>query len=81
MKYRATQPFIAFGKAPEAGDVVELTEEQAEVLAQVDCIAPYEVKIQPPPENKDAKKSLGLSRPAPVQPRRTLRRFIKSVMK
>lgn len=81
MKYRATQPFVAFGKTPEPGDVVELTEEQAEVLAQVDCIAPYEVKIQPPLENKEAKKPLGLSHPAPARRKRMLKRLFKSATK
>ena len=56
MKYRVTQPFIAFGKAPQPGEIVELTEEQAALLAENDCEAPYEMKVIPPPENKRKKK-------------------------
>ena len=56
MKFRTTQPFIAFGKTAEPGDIVELTEEQAVLLAGNDCVVPYEIKIMPKPENKSKKK-------------------------
>jgi hypothetical protein len=70
MKFRVTQPFIAFGKAPEAGEVVELTEEQAKLLEPNDCIMVYETKVMPKPENKaKVGKSSGSSRPA-RQPRK-----------
>lgn len=64
MKYRVTQPFIAFGKVAEPGQMVELTPEQAAALNASDCIAEYETKVMPPPENKSAKKSSAVSRPA-----------------
>ena len=62
MKYRVTQPFLAFGKAPEAGDVVELTPEQAAALSEMDNITPYEIKVLPPVENKSVKKPLRSAR-------------------
>ena len=72
MKYRVTQPFIAFGKTPQPGEVVELTEEQAALLAGNDCVTPYETKVMPPPENKDAKKKSSASvRPARVSRKKT----------
>lgn len=66
MKFRVTQPFIAFGKTTEAGDVVELTEEQAAALGGNDCIAEYETKVMPAPENKRQKKPSRSARPARV---------------
>jgi hypothetical protein len=63
MKYNVLQPFLAFGKAPAAGDVIELTPEQAEALKFENLISPYEVKVMPKPENKRAPKR---SRSAPV---------------
>ena len=71
MKYQVTQPFIAFGKAPEVGEVVTLTEEQAALLAENDCITPYETRVQPAPKNKAKKKSTELSRPAPRRAKKT----------
>jgi hypothetical protein len=56
MKYQVTQPFIAFGLAPHRGEVIDLTEEQAALLAGNDCVTPYEMKVMPPPENKRKKK-------------------------
>jgi len=64
MKYRVTQPFIAFGKVAEPGQIVELTPEQATALNESDCISEYETKVMPPPENKAKKKQSALSRPA-----------------
>ncbi len=81
MKYRVTQPFIAFGKTTEPGDVVELTEEQAAALTDMDSIAPYEIKIQPPVDNKQKKKRLQSSRPAPVARKKIRRKSAKSVKK
>ena len=81
MKYRVTQPWIAFGKTPEAGDVVELTDEQAKLLDGMNNIAPYEIKIKPPPENKSSKKQLGLSRPAPRSRAKTAKRSKKTAKK
>lgn len=76
MRYRTTQPFIAFGKCCEPGDVVELTEEQAEALFEVDSITDYETKILPPPENKARKKKAKQSASAPAarQPRKRTRK-------
>ena len=76
MKFRTTQPFIAFGKTAEPGDVVELTEEQAALLAGNDCVVPYEIKIMPKPENKTKKKPSASSRVAP-QPRKPTRKRSK----
>ena len=81
MKFRVTQPFIAFGKTPEAGDVVELTEEQAELLAPHDCVVPYEVKVMPPPENKSQGKSSGSSRRARAPKKKTRKSSAKSAKK
>jgi len=81
MKYRVTQPFIAFGKTPEAGDVVELTTEQAESLAGMDNIAPYEIKMKPAPENKTVKKQLGSVRPAPASRKKTAKLSKKTATK
>ena len=81
MKYRCTQPFIAFGKTPEAGDVVELTDEQAKLLDGMNNIAPYEIKIKPPPENKSSKKPSGSSRPARVLKKKTAKRSKKTAKK
>ena len=81
MKYRVTQPFIAFGKTPEPGDVVELTEEQAAILTDMDSVVPYEIKIMPKPENKQKKKPSASSRPAPRQRKTTRKRSRKSVQK
>jgi len=67
MKYRVTQPFIAFGMTTEPGQVVELTPEQAKVLAEMEAVTPYETKVKPKPENKRKGKSLGSSRPARQQ--------------
>ena len=70
MKYRVLQPFIAFGKTPQAGEIVDLTDEQAKLLDGMDNIAPYETKVMAKPENKTVKKSSGSSRPARQRPKR-----------
>ena len=80
MKYRVTQPFIAFGKTPQPGEIVELTPEQADLLAGNDCITEYETKVQPLPENKSKKKPRQ-SRSAPAAPasrKKTVRKPAKS---
>ena len=82
MKYRTTRPFIAFGKTAEPGDVVELTEEQAAALNESDCIAEYEVKVMPPPDNKKKPvKSSASSRVAPVPRKKTRKKSKASVTK
>ena len=81
MKFRVTQPFIAFGKTTDAGDVVELTPEQADALNAMDCISPYEIKIKSKPENKAKKKPLRSSRAAPAERKRTLKKPAKSPKK
>lgn len=81
MKFRCTQPFLAFGKAPEAGDVVELTDEQAELLAGMDNITPYEIKVQPTPENKSIKKQSGSAPVAPHSQKKTAKRSRKTAKK
>lgn len=81
MKYRVTQPFIAFGKAPEVGDIVELTEAQAIALREAAAVSPYEIKVMPKPENKAAKKPSGLSQAAPLSPKKTARRLKRIVKK
>jgi hypothetical protein len=81
MKYRVTQPFIAFGKTPEVGDVVELTDEQAELLAGMDNVTPYEIKIQPKPENKMVKKPSGSAPVARPSHKKTAKRYKKTAKK
>jgi hypothetical protein len=83
MKYRTTQPFIAFGKTCEPGDVVELTEEQAALLAGNDCVVPYEIKIMPKPENKTKKKPTqsALLRPVPRPRKKTRKRSKRKATK
>jgi len=81
MKYRVTQPFIAFGKTPEAGDVVELTGEQAALLDGMDNITPYEIKIKSKPENKAQKKPLRSARQGRVLPKKTAKRSKKTAKK
>ena len=81
MKFRVTQPFIAFGKAPQAGDVVELTEEQAEALAGMDNISPYEIKVMPKPENKMVKKPLGSAPVARQSRKKTAKRSKRTAKK
>lgn len=81
MKYRATQPFIAFGRTPQAGDVIELTEAQAEAIS--DLIVEYETKILPKPENKAKKKPTrsASSQAAPASQKKTAKRSKKPAKK
>jgi hypothetical protein len=81
MKYRCTQPFIAFGKAPEVGDIVELTEEQAAAIREASLVAPYEIKVLPKPENKAVKKPSGLSRPGRASTKKTAKRSRRTAKK
>ena len=80
MKFRVTQPFIAFGMTTEPGQVVELTEEQAAALTEMDSVAPYETKVKPKPENKAGKGS-GSSRPARQRKKATRKSSKKSAKK
>jgi len=81
MKYRTTQPFIAFGKTPEVGDVVELTESQAAAIRDMDVVVPYETRVRTLPENKALKKPSGLSRQARHVTKKTRRRCKKTAKK
>jgi len=81
MKYRVTRPFLAFGKAPEVGELVELTPEQVVALLADDVIAPYEVKIEKVPERTPKKKRSGLSPVGLVAPKRTRKLSKKSATK
>ena len=74
MKYRALKPFMAFGKAPEMGELIDLTPEQAKALRDEELVAPYEIKIKPKPENKAGKKQSGLSQAAPALRKKTAKR-------
>jgi len=80
VKYRTTQPFIAFGKCCNPGDVVELTEEQAKVLTDMGSIADYETRVMPLPENKAAQKKYSGSLPAdPVARRQTRKSSVQKL--
>lgn len=81
MKFKVTQPFIAFGITAEVGDVVDLTEGQANALREIALVAPYEVKIMPPVENKAAKKSSQSVPPARVSRQKTARKSEKKQTK
>ena len=81
MKYRALNHFLAFGKAPQRGELVDLTAEQAAALLAEQLVAPYEIKVLPVPENKEKKKQ-SESQPAdPVLTKRTARRSGKTATK
>lgn len=56
MKYKCIQPFIAFDKEPQPGDMVELTPEQAATLYEINVIEPYETKVLPKPRKRVVKK-------------------------
>jgi len=84
MKYRVTQPFIAFGIQADVGEVVDLTESQAAALREAATIAPYEIKVMPPPENKakTTKKKPSRSAPAgPASKKKTAKKSKKTVKK
>ena len=82
MKYRALNHFLAFGKAPNRGEYVDLTDEQAAALDKEGLIAPYEIKVLPVPENKSGKKKQSASQPAaPVSTKRTAKRLGKTATK
>ena len=80
MKYRATKAFIAFGKTPEVGEIVELTTEQAEALRGLDAVAPYEVKIQRPPKHTKKKQSASAP-PVRASKKKTSKRSKKTAKK
>jgi len=76
MKYRTLNHFLAFGMAPQRGEIVDLTCEQAAMLLAERLVAPYETKVQAAPENKSLKKKSSESLPvAPVLPVRTAKRL------
>lgn len=82
MKYRALQPFIAFGKTPEVGEIVELTTDQAEALRELDLIAPYEVKVERPVKEIKAKKKQSRSaRPGRASRKKTAKKSGKTAKK
>ena len=82
MRYRCTQPFIAFGKTPEVGEIVELTTEQAEALRGMDNIVPYEVKVERPvKETKKSKKQLGSAPVARRSRKKTAKRSKRTAKK
>ena len=83
MKFQVTQPFIAFGMTCEPHQVVELTEEQAALLAGNDCVTPYETKVMPVPENKKKPKAKpsASSRPGRVARKKTVKRSRKPATK
>ena len=82
MKYRTLQPFIAFGKTPEVGEIVELTTEQAESLRELDLIAPYSVKVERPVKEIKAKKKPSESRrPVRALRKKTAKRSKKTATK
>ena len=81
MKYRVTQPFIAFGMTPEIGEIVNLTEEQAIALREAAAVSPYEIKIMPPPENKSKKKPSASQPVARRSRKKTAKRSKKTAKK
>jgi len=81
MRYRALKPFMAFGKAPEMGELIDLTPEQAQALRDEELVAPYEIKVRPVPENKMAKKPSGSAPVAQVSTKATSRRSKKTAKK
>ena len=80
-KYRTLRPFIAFGKAPEVGELIELTTEQAASLANESLIAPYEVKIEKPPRRAPKKKPSAASQAGRRRTKKTPKRSKKSATK
>lgn len=81
MKYRVLKHFLAFGKAPQRGELVDLTAEQAAALDKEGLIAPYEIKVLPVPENKSDPKSSGSLPAAPVSTRKIAKRSGRTVTK
>ena len=82
MKYRMLKPVIAFGMTPSVGEIVELTTEQADALAEVEAIAPYQVKVERPvKERKVQKKPSGSVRPVQVLPKKTAKRSKRTAKK
>ena len=81
-KYRTLQPFLAFGKTPQVGEIVELTTEQANALMAMDNVAPYEVKVlRPAKEIKREKKQLASARPVRHLTKKTAKRSKKTAKK
>ena len=75
MKYRILKPVIAFGMTPSVGEIVELTTEQADALAEIEAIAPYKVKVERPvKERKVQKKPSGSARLDQASLKKTVKR-------
>ena len=72
---------MAFGKAPQMGELIDLTPEQAQALHDEELIAPYEIKVKPKPENKMAKKPSGFAPVAPASKRKISKRSRKTAKK
>lgn len=81
MKFRVSKPFIAFGMAPESGEIINLNAEQAQALLEARVVAPYEVKVKPPMENKRDPKQSGSSQPAHRSRKKTAKRSKRIVTK
>ena len=82
MKYRMLKPVIAFGMTPSVGEIVELTTEQADALAEVEAIAPYQVKVERPvKERKVKKKPSGSARPGRASTKKTVKRSRRTAKK
>ena len=82
MKHRILKPVIAFGMTPSVGEIVELTTEQADALAEVEAIAPYQVKVERPvKERKVQKKPSGSAHQARVSPKKTAKRSRRTAKK
>lgn len=84
-KYRALKPWIAFGKCPQPGEIVWLTDDQADALRAEGGVEPYEVKVEPPvkkPEQAVEQKvePPSASQPAPVSRKRTFRSRLKKLI-
>ena len=74
MEYRILKPVIAFGMTPSVGEIVELTTEQADALAEVEAIAPYKVKVERPVKDRKKKKPSGSARPVRASTKKTVKR-------
>lgn len=84
-KFRATRPFIAFGKTPQAGEIVWLTADQSDALRAEGLVEPVEVKVDPPAKKTQAapEQMVGpapSARPARASRRRTLHTRLKNLI-
>ena len=81
MKYRALKPFIAFGKTPDVGEIVRLTSEQADALAEIDAIAPYQVKVERPVKERKKKKPSQSVHPVRASRKKTVKKQKRTAKK